>query len=247
MKIPQWKWEEISVDFIVGLPTTQSGYDSIWVIVDRFSKVAHFIPVKTTYKGAKLAELYITRIMCLHRVPKKIVSDRGTQFTSRFWEKLHEAMDTRLNFSSSYHPQTDGQTERVNQILEDMLRAWTLKNSKSWDRCLPYAEFSYNNSYQKSLKMSPFEVLYGRKCRTPLFWNEPGENQVFGPEILREAKKQVHIVRENLQLAQSRQKSYADHRRRKLSFRVSDFVYLKVSPMRGLRVSRYGESLHQDI
>jgi transposase InsO family protein len=114
--------------------------------------------------------------MCLHRVPKKIVSDIGTQFTSRFWEKLHESMDTKLNFSSAYHPQTDGQTERVNQILEDMLRACALKDGKSWDKSLPYAEFSYNNSYQKSLKMLPFAVLYGRKCRTPLFWNELGEN-----------------------------------------------------------------------
>jgi hypothetical protein len=125
------------MNFIVGLPTTQSRYDSIWVIVDHFLKVAHFIPVKTTYKGAKLAELYIARIVCLYGVPKKIVSDRGTQITSRFWEKLHEAMDTRLNFSSAYHPQTDDQTERVNQILEDMLRACTLKDSKSWDKCLP--------------------------------------------------------------------------------------------------------------
>jgi hypothetical protein len=108
LKIPQWKWEEISMDFIVGLPTTKSGYDSIWVIVDRFSKVAHFIPVKTTYKGVQLAELYIARIVCLHRVPKKIVSDRGTEFTSRFWEKLHESVDTRLNFSLVYHPQTNG-------------------------------------------------------------------------------------------------------------------------------------------
>jgi transposase InsO family protein len=96
------------MDFIVGLPTTQSGYDSIWVIVDRFSKVAHFIPVKTTYKGVQFAELYIARIVCLHRVPKKIVSDRGTEFTSRFWEKLHESVDTRLNFSLVYHPQTNG-------------------------------------------------------------------------------------------------------------------------------------------
>jgi hypothetical protein len=203
-KIPPWKWEEISMDFIVGLPTTQYRYDSIWVIVDCFLKVAHFIPVKTTYKGAKLAELYIARIVCLHGVPKKIVSDRGTQFTSRFWEKLHEAMDTRLNFSSAYHPQMDGQTERVNQILEDMLRACALKDCKSWDKCLPYVEFSYNNNYQKSLKMSPFEVLYGRKCRTPLFWNEPEENHVFGPEILQEAERQVQVVSENLQLAQSR-------------------------------------------
>jgi hypothetical protein len=108
LKVPQWKWEEISMDFIIGLPTTQYGYDSIWVIIDHFSKVAHFILVKTTYKGAKLAELYIARIVCLHRVCKKIVSDRETQFMSRFWEKLHEAMDSGLNFSSAYHPQTDG-------------------------------------------------------------------------------------------------------------------------------------------
>jgi hypothetical protein len=100
--------------------------------------------------------------------------------------------------------------------------------------CYTYAEFSYNNNYQKSLNMSPCEVLYGRLCRTPLFWNEPGQNHVFGSEILREAKKQVQVVRENLQLAQSRQKSYVDHMGRKLSFRVSDFVYIKVSPMRGL-------------
>jgi hypothetical protein len=164
LKIPQWKWEEISMDFIVRLPTTQSGYDSIWVIVDHFSNVAHFMPFKTTYKGAKLAKLYIARIMCLHGVPKKIVPDRGTHFTSRFWEQLYEAIDTRLNFSSAYHPQTDGQTERINQILEDMLRACALKDRKSWDKCLPYAEFSDNNSYQESLKMSPFEILYRRKC-----------------------------------------------------------------------------------
>jgi hypothetical protein len=120
-------------------------------------------------------------------------------------------MDMKLNFSSAYHPQTDGQTERVNQILEYMLRACALKDNQSWDKCFLYAEFSYNNSYQESIKMSPFEFLYGRKCRTPLFWNEPGENQIFGPDILREVERQVQIVRENLKLAQSRQKSYADN------------------------------------
>jgi hypothetical protein len=169
LKVPEWKWKEIGMDFIVGLPRTQDGYDSIWEIADRLTKVAHFIPVKTTYTGAKLAELYMSRIVCLHGVPKKIVSDRGTQFTSRFWGKLHESMDTRLNFSSAYHPQKDGQTERTNQILEDMLRACALKHGGSWDKSLPYAEFSYNNSYQASLKMAPFESLYGRKCRTPLY------------------------------------------------------------------------------
>jgi hypothetical protein len=106
--VPEWKWEEIAIDFIVGLPRTQLGYDSIWVIVDRLTKVAHFVPVKTTYSGPQLAELYMSRIVCLHGVPKKIVSDRGTQFTSKFWERLHETLDTQLRFSSTYHPQTDG-------------------------------------------------------------------------------------------------------------------------------------------
>jgi transposase InsO family protein len=150
------------MDFMVGLPRTQAGYDSIWVIVDQLTKVAHFILVKTTYSGAKLAELYMSQIVCLHGVPKNIVSDRGSQFTSMFWEKLHELMDTKLNFRSAYHPQTDEQIERSNQILEDMLRVCVLKYGKSWDRSLPYAEFSYNNSYQASIEMAPFEALYGR-------------------------------------------------------------------------------------
>jgi transposase InsO family protein len=111
----------------------------------------------------------MARIVCLHGVPKKIVSDRGSQFTSPFWQKLHEYLDTQLNFSSAYHPQTDEETERTNQVLEDMLRACALKHGGSWDKSLPYMEFSYNNSYQASLKMSPFEALYGRKCRTPLY------------------------------------------------------------------------------
>jgi hypothetical protein len=177
----------------------------------------------------------MSRIVCSHGVPKKIVFDRGTQFTSKFWERLHETLDTQLRFSSAYHPQTDGQTERVNQILEDMLRACALQYGRSWDKSLSYAEFSYNNSYQEILKMAPFEMLYGRRCQAPLFWSEAGERKVFGPDILQEAENQVCMVRENLRVAQSKQKSYVDHRRRELSFEVRDFVYLKVSPMRGLR------------
>jgi transposase InsO family protein len=186
------------MDFIMGLPRTQLGYDSIWVIVDRLTKMAHFIPIKTTYPRPQLAELYMLRIVCLHVVPKKIVSDKGTQFTSRFWERLHETLDTQLHFSSTYHARTGGQTERVNQILEDMLRACALQYERSWDKSLPYAEFSYNNRYQKSSKMASFEMLYGHRCRTPLFWNETGERKVFRPDILQEAEKQVHMVRENL-------------------------------------------------
>ncbi|WVZ52463.1 hypothetical protein U9M48_003517 [Paspalum notatum var. saurae] len=159
LKIPEWKWEEISMDFIVGLPRTQKGYNSIWVVVDRLTKVAHFIPVNTTYSGARLAELYISRI-----------------------EQLHDSLDSKLRFSTAYHPQTDGETERTNQILEDMLRA--------------------------------------------------REKQVFGPDLIRDAEQQIKMVRENLRVAQSRQKSYADVRRRDSTFKVDDFVYLKVSPMR---------------
>jgi hypothetical protein len=129
-------------------------------------------------------------------------------------------MDTKINFSSAFHPQTDGQMERTNQVLEDMLRACALNHGRSWDKSFPYTEFLYNNSYQASLKMAPFEALYGRKCRTSLYWNQTGESQVFGPEILHEAEKQVQIIRENLKTAQSRQKSYADNRRRELIFEV---------------------------
>jgi hypothetical protein len=114
LPIPDWKWDKIGMDFITGLPKTKSGYDSIWVVVDHLTKVAHFVPVKTTYTSAKLAKIYMNKIVCLYGVPKSIVSDRGTQFTSHFWRQLHETLGTRLEFSTAFHPQTDGQTERVN-------------------------------------------------------------------------------------------------------------------------------------
>jgi hypothetical protein len=149
------------MDFIVGLPCMQAGYDSIWVIMDRLTKVAHFIPIKMPYSGATLTKLYMSRIVCLHRVPNKIVSDRGSQFTLKFWERLHELMDTMLSSSlACRRPRIDYQTERTNQILEDMLRTCALKYGKSWDNILPYAELSYNNSYQASIKTAPFEALY---------------------------------------------------------------------------------------
>jgi hypothetical protein len=119
--IPTWKWEVISMDFVVGLPKTSKGYDSIWVIVDRLTKTSHFLPVKVKYLVVTYAELYIVRILSLHGVPKTIVSDRGPQFVSNFWEELHKSLGTKLLHSSAYHPQTSGQTKRVNQILEDML------------------------------------------------------------------------------------------------------------------------------
>ena len=223
------------MDFITGLPKSNRGHDAIWVVVDRLTKVAHFIPVRTTHRGDQLADLYISRIVSLHGVPERIVSDRGTQFTSRFWKKLHEALGTKLSFSTAYHPQTGGQTERVNQILEDMLRACVLSYGAKWEDCLPFAEFSYNNSYQSSLQMAPFEALYGRKCRTPLNWSESGDSQIFGVDTLRAAEEQVQLIRDRLKAAQSRQKSYADTKRRDVSFRVGDFAYLRVTPLKGMQ------------
>ena len=156
------------MDFIVGLPNTSQKHDSVWVIIDRLTKTAHFIPVHTTYSAKKYAEIYLDQIVHLYGVPKTIISDRGAQFIARFWEQLQESLGTKLIRSSTYHPQTDGQTERINQILEDMLRAF--QYGKNWDKCLALAEFSYNNSYQSSLQMTLFEALYGRRCRTPLSW-----------------------------------------------------------------------------
>jgi transposase InsO family protein len=136
-------------------------FDSIWVIMDQLSKYVHFIPVNTNYKVQKYVKIYIARVLCLHRVPKTTISDRGSQFVARFWEQLHVSLEAHLIHSLAYHPHTDGQTERVNQILEDMLRAYVLELHGSWDKNLPWVEFSYNNSYQESLKMATFEVLYG--------------------------------------------------------------------------------------
>ena len=180
----------------------------------------------------------MSKIVCMHGVPRKVVSDRGTQFTSKFWRQVHESLGTRLEFSTAFHPQTDGQTERVNQILEDMLRACALDYGSSWDDNLPYAEFSYNNSYQASLKMAPFEVLYGRKCRTPLIWDEVEEHQFFGPDLIRDAEEKVKLIRDRLKIAQSRQKIYADAKRKEVTYEVGDRAYLRVSPLRGIK--RFG-------
>jgi hypothetical protein len=128
LSIPKWKWDDISIDFVVGLPMTTHKFDSIWVIVDQLSKSAHFIPVNTNYRVQKYAGIYIAHVLCLHGVPKMIISDRGSQFVARYWEQLFASLETHLIHSSTYHPQTDGQTERVNQILKYMLRACVLEH-----------------------------------------------------------------------------------------------------------------------
>jgi hypothetical protein len=179
-------------------------------------------------------ELYIARILSLHLVLKTIVLDRRPQFVSKFWEELRKSLGTKLLHGSAHHPQTSGQTERVNQILEDMLQACVLEFPQKWDDCLPFTEFSYNNNYQESIKMAPFEALYGRRCQTPLNWSEPGERCYFRPDFVKETEAKVQRIRHHLKEAQARQKSYADKGRRPLFFQVKDHVYLKVSPMKGV-------------
>jgi hypothetical protein len=157
--------------------------------------------VKANYSVSRLAELYVDNILKLHGAPRSIVSDRGPQFTTQFWKSLHASMGTELNYITAFHPQTDGQTERGNQVLEDLLRACVLIYESDWEKSLSYAEFTYNNSYQANLKMAPFEALYGRKCRTPFMWSEVGEQTFFGPTAIVEAEENVAKVRENLKIA----------------------------------------------
>ncbi|GJT54723.1 DNA/RNA polymerases superfamily protein [Tanacetum coccineum] len=162
LEIPMWKWDEISMDFVTGLPTTQKRHDAIWVVVDRLTKSAHFLPIRKNYGISKLAEIFRQEIVRLHGTPTSIVSDRDPKFTSRFWKGLQKAWGTRLKFSTAFHPQTDGQSERTIQTLEDMLRACALEWTGSWDEYLCLVEFAYNNSWHASIKAAPFELLYGR-------------------------------------------------------------------------------------
>ncbi|CAN6712632.1 unnamed protein product [Malus baccata var. baccata] len=190
LPVPQWKWENITMDFVYKLPRTRNGFDGIWVIVDRLTKSAHFIPVREKYPLNKLAKLFITKIVKYHGVP--------------------EALGTQLLYSTAYHPQTDGQSERTIQTLEDMLRSSVLQFGDSWHDRLDLIEFAYNNSCHSSVGMSPFEALYGRACRTPLCWSEVGERVLEGPEIVDETTQNVQVIKSNLKAAQDRQKSLAD-------------------------------------
>ncbi|KAK1427944.1 hypothetical protein QVD17_16705 [Tagetes erecta] len=241
-EIPEWKWEGIAMDFVTKLPRTPRGYDTIWVIIDRLTKSAHFLPIREDYKMERLAKIYVDEIVSRHGVPLSIISDRDSRFTSRFWQTFQRALGTRLDLSTAYHPQTDGQSERTIQTLEDMLRACVLDFGGSWDTHLPLVEFSYNNSYHASIKAAPFEALYGRKCRSPLCWAEIGDSQITGPEIIQETTDKIMQIKDRLVTARSRQKSYADKRRKPLEFEVGDRVLLKVSPWKGsIRFGKKGK------
>ena len=239
IEIPTWKWDMTNMDFVTGLPRSVNKFDSIWVIVDRLTKSAHFLPVRSDYTAEEYAKLYLKEIVRLHGVPLSIISDRGAQFTAKFWKSFQRSLGTRVNLSTAFHPQTDGQAERTIQTLEDMLRTCALDFKGSWVEHLPLIEFAYNNSYHSSIKMAPYEALYGRKCRSPIGWFEVGETTLLGPDLVQQAMEKVKVIQQRLKTAQSRHKSYADIRRRGLEFSIGDWVFLKVSPMKG--VMRFGK------
>ncbi|KAL0546382.1 hypothetical protein IC582_016290 [Cucumis melo] len=222
------------MDFITGLPRTLRGFTVIWVVVDRLTKSPHFILGKSTYTASKWTQLYMSEIVRLHGVPVSIVSDRDARFTSKFWKGLQAAMGTRLDFSTGFHPQADGQTERLNKVLEDMLRACALEFPGSWDSHLHLMEFAYNNSFQATIGMALFEALYDKCCRSSICWDEVGEQRLMGPELVQSTNEAMQKIKSRMQTIQSRQKSYADVRRKDLEFDVGDKVFLKVAPMKGV-------------
>ncbi|GKA58576.1 putative reverse transcriptase domain-containing protein [Tanacetum coccineum] len=213
-EILEWKWEKLAMDLVTRLPKSSSGYDKIWVIVDRLTKSAHFLPIREDYKSEKLARIYINEIVARHGVPVSIILDRDGRFASYLWQSLQKALGTRLDMSTAYHPQTDGQSERTIQTLEDMLRACVMDFRGSWDTHLPLVE-------------------------SPMMWVEVGESRLIGPEIVQETTKKILQIRKRLVTARDRQKKYADRRRKPLEFKVGDRVLLKVSPWKG--VVRFGK------
>ena len=222
------------MDFVTHLPWTLQGHDAVWVIVDRLTKSAHFLTLRMTFTFERFCRLYIREIVRLHGVPVSIVSDRDPRFMAHFWKSFQKVMGTRLTMSTAFHPQTDGQSERTIQVLEDMLRACVLDHKASWEEHFPLVEFAYNNNYQASIQMAPYEALYGRPCRSSICWTEVGESSITGPDLIRDTSEKVSLIQQRLLTAQSRQKSYADVRRRPLDFEVEDHVFLKVMPKRGV-------------
>ncbi|GJW95821.1 putative reverse transcriptase domain-containing protein, partial [Tanacetum coccineum] len=196
--------------------------------------IATYVAIREDYSTEKLAKIYVDEIVARHGVPVLIISDRDGRFTSRCWQTVQKALGTRLDMSTTYHPQTDGQSERTIQTLEDMLRACVIDFSGRWDVHLPLAKFSYNNSYHSSIKCAPFEALYGRKCRSPILWAEIGESSLIGPELIQETTDKVVLIKEKLKAARDRQKSYADNSCKPLEFKVGDRVMLKVSHWKGV-------------
>ncbi|GJX33242.1 putative reverse transcriptase domain-containing protein [Tanacetum coccineum] len=218
------------MDFVTKLPRSSQGYDTIWVIVDRLTKSAIFLPMRETDPLEKLAKIYLKEVVARHGILVSIICDRDLRFTLNFWKSLQKALGTSLDMSTTYHLETDGQSERTIQTLEDMLRACVIDFGKGWVDHLSLVEFSYNNSYHASIKAAPFEALYGQKCRSPVCWSEVGQVQLTGPDLVRETSEKIIQIKQRMQTALDRQKSYADKKRKSMDFQVGDKVMLKVSP-----------------
>ncbi|GJX34301.1 putative reverse transcriptase domain-containing protein [Tanacetum coccineum] len=176
----------------------------------------------------RLARMYLKEVVTRHEIHVSIICDRDPRFASNFWRSLQKALGTNLDMSTAYHPQTDGQSERTIQTIEDMLRAYVIDFGNDWVKHLPLVEFSYNNSYHASIKAAPFEALYGRKCHSPVCWAEVGEVQLTGPKIVQETTEKVIQIKQRVQAAHDRQKSYADLKHKPMEFQVGDKVMLKV-------------------
>nr|GEX72400.1 reverse transcriptase domain-containing protein [Tanacetum cinerariifolium] len=199
--IPVWKWDNITMDFITKFSKSSQGFDTIWVIVDRLTKFSYFLPIRENDPMDKLARLYLDRIVMRHETPVSIIFDHDGRFTLNFWKTFQKALGTNLDMSTAYHPETDGQSERTIQTLEDMLCACVIDFGKGWVKHLPLVEFSYNNSYHASIKVAPYEALYGQKCRSPVCWAEVGEAQLTGLEKIQETTEKIILIKQRIQAA----------------------------------------------
>ena len=197
LPIPQQIWEDITMDFIEALPRSD-GYDTIWVIVDRLSKYSHFVPLKHPFNAQGLARLFIKEIVRLHGIPKSIISDRGKTFMGHFWQEIHKLQGTKLNFTSAYHPESDGQTEVVNKRLGNYLRCFSSTKPSSWSSWLPWAEFCYNTSYHVSTHTTPFKVVYGRDPPTVRRYGHPKSPMDDIDRYLQERDQVLTLLKEHL-------------------------------------------------